>query len=117
LPELPDKYEAAAHMFTGSLDEFKTGEKTDTAYSIPVGSPDEGTSVPLWTSDQMRAYALAAIAAHEAEVGRLRGALEKISELDPELHSSEGYNEWGEADCFNQAQTIARAALTQGETK
>lgn len=104
LPELPDKYEAAAHMFTGSLEEFKTGEKTDTAYSIPVGSPDEGTSVPLWTSDQMRTYALAAIAAKEAEVGRLREALTEI--LDPNcIRTGEGFK------------MIARAALTQGETK
>jgi len=45
-------------------------------------------------------------------------ALEKISELDAAKDSEEGWNEWGEADCFRQAQEIARAALAKakGET-
>ena len=37
-------------------------------------------------------------------------ALQAILELDP-AETVEGYNEWGEALCFNQAQDIARAAL------
>ncbi len=42
-------------------------------------------------------------------------ALQKINSLDPSVDSSEGFNEWGEADCFNQAQTIARAILKRIE--
>lgn len=38
-------------------------------------------------------------------------ALKSISILDPETDSEHGWNEWGEADCFNQAQEIARKAL------
>ncbi len=38
-------------------------------------------------------------------------ALRLIAELDPLNDSDEGYNEWGEADCFRQAQIIARSAL------
>jgi hypothetical protein len=41
----------------------------------------------------------------------LAEALRKIADLNPEVDSDEGYNEWGEADCFSQAQEIARAAL------
>jgi hypothetical protein len=87
LPELPDQYEAAAHMFPVSLAEFKERETTDTAYSIPVGSPDDGKSVPLWTSDQMRAYATEAIAAERAEVVRLRTALHCAVELARDAHA------------------------------
>jgi hypothetical protein len=42
-------------------------------------------------------------------------ALQKINSLDPSVDSSEGFNEWGEADCFNQAQTIAANILKQIE--
>jgi hypothetical protein len=38
-------------------------------------------------------------------------ALKAIAALNPSDDSEEGFNEWGEADCFRQAQTIARAAL------
>lgn len=40
-----------------------------------------------------------------------RIALERISSLDPDKDSDEGYNEWGEADCFRQARRIAIGAL------
>lgn len=43
---------------------------------------------------------------------RLEAALLKIANLDPETDSIKGFNEWGEADCFNQAKDIAREALT-----
>lgn len=45
------------------------------------------------------------------EVARYKAALEKIQTLDPSVDSEEGYNEWGEADCFRQAQQLARTAL------
>jgi len=35
-------------------------------------------------------------------------ALDRIRSLDPAKDSKEGHNEWGEADCFDQAQAIAR---------
>jgi hypothetical protein len=52
-------------------------------------------------------------AANTAE--RYRAALEKIRDLDPAEDSDEGLNEWGEADMFNKAQEIARAALSEQE--
>ena len=120
LPELPDKYEAAAHMFTGALTEFRHGEKTDTAYSIPVGSPDEGTSVPLWTSDQMRAYATAALAAERAEAVRmrdenekLRAALTEIAEREiKQRHGLTDFGEsWNKGLFIGSLKEIARNAL------
>ena len=39
-------------------------------------------------------------------------ALQRIRDLDPSLDSDEGFNEWGEADCFDQAKRIAETALT-----
>lgn len=45
-------------------------------------------------------------------------ALEKINNLDAEKDSDEGYNERGLADCFVQAQVIAKKALAKiRETK
>ena len=38
-------------------------------------------------------------------------ALSKIANLDAHEDSDEGFNEWGEADCFHQARDCARAAL------
>jgi hypothetical protein len=38
-------------------------------------------------------------------------ALERIVALNPADDSDEGYNEWGEADCFNKSQEIARKVL------
>ena len=50
-------YDAAAHMYPCDLEEFKEGEIVREAFSIPVGSPTHGESVPLWTTEQMFAYA------------------------------------------------------------
>ena len=56
--------------------------------------------------------AIAAELAHrDIEIDRLRAALRKIADLDPAVDSDKGYNEWGETDCFRQAQEAARAAL------
>ena len=38
-------------------------------------------------------------------------ALEYIANLDPEKDSKDGYNEWGESDCFRIAQKRAKEAL------
>jgi hypothetical protein len=40
-------------------------------------------------------------------------ALKKIAEMDAERDSVEGYNEWGEADCFNQARELAQRTLVR----
>ena len=45
------------------------------------------------------------------EIERLRAALERIGAMDPATDSIEGYNEWGESDCFRQAQSTALMAL------
>jgi hypothetical protein len=45
------------------------------------------------------------------ELARYRAALQRITELNPSEDSEEGYNEWGEADCFRQARRVASAAL------
>lgn len=49
--------------------------------------------------------------AMEAEINRLAAALQAVADLHPAHDSKEGFNEWGEADCFNQAQALARKAL------
>jgi hypothetical protein len=41
----------------------------------------------------------------------LKVALEKIAALDAAKDSDEGWNEWGEADCFRKARRIAKKAL------
>lgn len=41
---------------------------------------------------------------------RYRKALREIQRLNP-AHTQEGYNEWGEAYCFQRAQVIADEAL------
>jgi hypothetical protein len=48
-----------------------------------------------------------------AEAQRLRDALSSIANLDPTVDSDEGFNEWGCADCFGQAQRIAKNAITE----
>lgn len=40
-----------------------------------------------------------------------RRALVAIARLSPEEDSLEGFNEWGEADCFNKALAMAREVL------
>ena len=47
----------------------------------------------------------------QQQVATLRAGLENIRDLDPSVDSDEGYNEWGEADCFRQGQRMARQAL------
>jgi hypothetical protein len=47
----------------------------------------------------------------QAENEALRKALDRIAALDPSVDSDQGWNEWGEADCFDKAQEIAKAAL------
>lgn len=48
---------------------------------------------------------------------KLRKALKKIADLDPETDTDEGYNEWGEAACFVIAKDVANAAMTTPDTK
>ena len=48
-----------------------------------------------------------------ARIRELMWKLEKINDLDPSIDSEEGFNEWGGAECFNQAQEIAKEALSR----
>ena len=48
--------------------------------------------------------------AKDVEIERLRVVLRRIAELHPSTDSKDGMNEWGEADCFDQAQQLARDA-------
>jgi hypothetical protein len=45
------------------------------------------------------------------EIERLINALREIAGMDPNTDSEEGYNEWGEADCFRRVREIAEKAL------
>lgn len=47
----------------------------------------------------------------EERIRQLEAVLQRIAELNPSVDSEDGYNEWGEADCFRQAQKIAEEAL------
>lgn len=51
----------------------------------------------------------------EIEKNSFAAALQAIAYLHPEKDSKEGFNEWGEADCFNQAQSMARKTLGMNE--
>lgn len=46
-------------------------------------------------------------------VAELIEAHKRIAALDPETDSKDGFNEWGEAECFGKAQEISRAALAR----
>jgi len=50
-----------------------------------------------------------------AAAPELLEALEKIAALNPEEDSDSGYNEWGEAECFNKAQAIATAIIAKAK--
>lgn len=69
MPEMPEAYEGAAHMYPSELEKFKFGEHVGTAFSIEVGCPDE-ESVPLWSTDQLRAYGESCFAAGRAEASK-----------------------------------------------
>lgn len=51
------------------------------------------------------------LAAKSAEVEGLRAVLAVIADMHAEKDSAEGFNEWGEADCFHQARDLAKAAM------
>lgn len=44
---------------------------------------------------------------------KLVAALARISEMDAEKDSDQGWNEWGEADCFHQCRDLASALLRE----
>ena len=47
----------------------------------------------------------------QRENEELRKAVAYIAALDPEKDSEEGFNEWGETDCFRMSQSVAKAVL------
>lgn len=91
-PPLP---EPAAHMYTSDLDEFQSGEKTATAYSVAVIGPDAGFSDPLYTAQQMREYcdavALPLLKACRSAIYALRG-LEHDGFLRDAIKQATGYD-------------------------
>lgn len=48
---------------------------------------------------------------------KLAEALRKIEKLDPEVDTDQGFNEWGQAECFEKSQHIAKEALEDKEAK
>ncbi len=74
----------------------------------------KGAPEPLYSAESI-AHLQARVEALTGEVERLRSYLQRIADLNPEEDSENGFNEWGEADCFRVAQNCARAALTQPE--
>ena len=65
LPPLP---EPAAHMYPSDLEQFSRKETFAHAFSVAVGNPDE-RSEPLFTAEQMQAYARAALEAQAEPAG------------------------------------------------
>lgn len=51
------------------------------------------------------------MAAKAAVFDLMMDALSRISILDPDVDSSQGYNEWGEAECLGHAKIIAANAI------
>lgn len=94
----------------------------------PSFSLDGGT-LPCYTADQMRAYALAEVLKERelcaADYSRLmekhnnlhlkahkyREVLRIIARMDPS-DTEEGYNEWGEAKCFKIAKEFANSLFS-----
>ena len=54
MPPLPEQF---VNMFPCDLERFQGSETYATSYSLPVRAPDLGETEPLFTADQMRAYA------------------------------------------------------------
>lgn len=50
--------------------------------------------------------------AAERRAGELEAVLRRISTMNAADDSDYGFNEWGEADCFNQVRVLAAEALT-----
>ena len=44
---------------------------------------------------------------------RLEAALRRIATMNAAYDSDYGFNEWGEADCFNQVRVLAAEALSE----
>jgi len=126
LPELPDPtyiYHTSEEEGGDDLFEFSRSGAVDVDDIYEGGVCTE--CVRLYTGDQMRAYALSALSANEAEVGRLRDRYDAlITKIDDAWAN---YERMGEVCPFEGQPMIyaatleeiheARAALTQGETK
>lgn len=82
-------------------DEAEYWEKADGPYYVERAYSDA-------TVAELRAKADAA----ERRVGELEAVLHRISTMNAADDSDYGFNEWGEADCFNQVRVLATEALT-----
>jgi hypothetical protein len=78
---------------------------------VALGNTKESAARAREMRQDFRSTACDAVAAAVDREMQYREALEKIVALNPEKDSTEGFNEWGEAECFGIAQDIARQAL------
>jgi multidrug efflux pump subunit AcrA (membrane-fusion protein) len=85
---------------------YISGEILSDGTRKPIATLKESVDLPSGTALFIRPWP------HPA--ADLVVALTKIASLDPAKDSDEGYNEWGEADCFRKAQEIAKNALASG---
>lgn len=65
LPALPSADDCIVHIYPSDLERMESNETTAGVYSVAVGCPEE-RSIPLYTADQMRDYAIVAISAAPA---------------------------------------------------
>jgi len=59
------QYDGTAHIFRSDMQELQTGEKNCQVFSIPMGSPTHGETVPLFSFEYVQEYARATIAARQ----------------------------------------------------
>jgi hypothetical protein len=80
-------------------------------YQQKAGAEIDRLKIELKESQWLTKQAVDELQAEKAKRERLEQALKTIAGLDPSVDSDEGWNEWGESDCFKKAQIIARKAL------
>jgi hypothetical protein len=90
-----------------------SAQNTPVQFGQTVGADFEASTMTLQMEPgyivAVGPVAVLPLAIYEA----LLEALSRIAALDPEQDTDEGFNEWGEALCFNKAQDIARAAIAK----
>lgn len=79
---------------------------------------DKKTDTPMVDEFQRDGYADAGQWAEfakriEKDRAELMETLETIASVNPYTHSDEGWNEWGEADCYRQIIDFATATLNR----
>ena len=92
------------------------------AAANPKGAPNKEWAALKAEVSRMEAELASATAGWQAslkhsiellnERDALAAKLQRIADLDPEKDSDDGFNEWGQAYCFDLAQTIAKEKTT-----